>query len=113
MFCRRAIFRGAALQNVTNVDVLALQAHGFDHLGQQFSRATYKGQPLLIFIAPRAFAHENEVGFGISIAEDELGAAAMQLAAGTIAEISLNLHQRVVPDSVPSLEHRTACSSRK
>ncbi len=61
----QAIFRRAALDDVADVYVFALQAHRFDHLRQQFSGAADKGKALGIFVAARPFAYENQVGFGL------------------------------------------------
>jgi len=104
VFFGGAIFGWAALHYVADVNVCALQAHGFDHLVQQFSRAADKRQTLGVFIAARAFAHENELGVGISVAEDELVAATMQFAAGAIADVGENFWERIAGDLVHGFE---------
>jgi len=104
VFLGGAIFRRAALHYVADVDVFALQAHGFNHLVQQFSRAADEGQTLGVLVAARPFSHENELGVGISVAEDELVAATMQFAAGAIANVSKNLWERIAGDLVRGFE---------
>src|ERR1700691_1800231 len=63
---RQAVFRGAALHHIADIDILAAQAHGLDHLSEQFSGATDEWLALKIFVAPGALANENKLRFGIT-----------------------------------------------
>src|SRR5439155_6230224 len=74
VFFGRAIFRWTAFHDVANVDVFALQAHGFDHLREKFPSTADKRKALGIFVRARTFSNKNELGLGISVAEND-GAA--------------------------------------
>jgi len=95
IFFGLAVFWRAALHHVADVDVFALQAHGFDHLREQFSCSPDERQSLSVFIGAGAFANKNQLGFGISIAEDNFVARAVELAARALAEVFASLEQRV------------------
>src|SRR5256885_16872913 len=81
VFFPRAIFGGPAFHHVADINVFALQAHGLNHLVQQFSCTANERQTLYVFIPPGSFANENQISFGITVAKDELGAAPVELAA--------------------------------
>src|SRR5207245_690556 len=100
----RAIFRRAALDDVTDVNVFALQAHGFDHLREELSGAPDKGKALGIFIRARSLSDKNKLGFGISVAENDGVAMLMKLAARTFAQVLANPKERVVHDFVGRIE---------
>ena len=106
VFFRSAIFRRAALHDVADVDVFALQAHGFDHLREKFSGAADERKTLHVFIVAGAFADENQFGFGIAVAEDDFVARPVEFAARAFAEIGSNLEQRIVRDFVERFEQR-------
>src|SRR5262249_2262575 len=93
---RLAILRRAAFHYVADVNVLPLQAHGFDHLSQQFSGAANKWKALFIFIRARTFSNEYELSLGIAVAKDDAVARLVQPAAFAIAEVFSNFEQRVV-----------------
>ena len=97
---RQAIFGRAAFHHVADVDISALESHGFDHLREQFAGAADEWLALNIFIVARAFADEDEIGFRIAHTEHELGAALVQLAARAIvADGFLDELQRIVLDA--------------
>ena len=87
----QAIFRWAALHHVADVHISSVQAHRFNHLIQQFSRAADEGQALHVLIVAGAFANENEVGFRITVGENDGVPGAMQLAARAFAKIFAHL----------------------
>ncbi len=77
-----AIARRPALHDVGDVDLLALEAHGGDHVVEQLSGAPDERQALLVFVSARPFADEHQLGVRISGAEDDLLASQLgQLAA--------------------------------
>src|SRR5215472_8608434 len=86
VFFGRAILWRAAFDDVADVNVFALQAHGFDHLREKFSGATNKRESLGIFVGARTFSHENEFGFCVSVAEDNCVAMLVKLAARAFAK---------------------------
>ena len=65
-----AVIRGAALDDVADVDVLAAGTHGFDHLAQQFAGAADKGPAGAVFLRPRSLTYEDQSGFGGALTED-------------------------------------------
>ena len=104
VFFREAIFRRAAFHHVADVNVVAAQAHGFDHLREQFSRAADEGLALTIFIVAGAFADENQIGFRVADAEDDVAAPFVEFAARAIADVGADAVERVVFDPVNDLK---------
>ena len=86
----QAIFRRPAFHDVADVDVLAAQTHRLDHLREQFSGAADERFALNIFVVPRAFTDEHELGLRIPDAEDDVRARFVQLAARAIADVVAN-----------------------
>ena len=83
-----AVLRRAALDDVGDVDLGALQPHGGDHVVEKLAGAADKGQSLGIFIRSRTFADEHEAGVGVSVAEDDRVAALEgKRAAGAVADV--------------------------
>ena len=104
VFFGRAIFRRTAFHDVANVNIFALQAHGFDHLRKKLSGAPDKWEALGVFISARAFSNKNEFGFGISVTEDNGVAMFMKLAARAFTQVLANPQERVVCDFVCGVE---------
>src|SRR5438445_3807130 len=113
IFFRLAILRWTAFHYVADVHVFTLQAHGFDHLGQQFSRAPDERQALRVFIGARAFADENELRLGISVAKNNFVPRAVEFAARAFTEIFADLEQRIVRNFVHGFEERWPCTNRQ
>ena len=101
---RAGDFRGAALYYVADVDVFALQAHGFDHLGEEFAGAADEGEALDVFVVAGAFADEDEVGFRVAVAEDDFVAGFVEFAAGAFAEVGADDFEGVTLDAIGSFE---------
>ena len=80
-FCGRT-----ALDDVGDIDLFALEAHGLDHVVEQLAAAADEGHARCVFIRARAFADEHEAGVGVAVAEDELVAAFGEGAAGAVAD---------------------------
>jgi len=93
-----AIFRGAALNDVADVHVFALQAHSFDHLRKKFSSAADERKALKVFIGAGTFTNEDKLSMGIAVAEDEFVATFVELAAGTFAEVFADFQEGVAGD---------------
>jgi len=108
VFVGETIFRWAAFHDVADVDVLAPERHCFDHLGEEFSRAADERLALDVFIVPRAFAHEDELGFGVSDAKNELSPRFVQMAARAFAEIGANVVERFVGHAFGCFKERGA-----
>ena len=100
----RAIFRRTAFDNVADVDILAAETHGFDHLREQFSGAADERQALDIFIVARAFADENEFRRGAARAEYDVGALLAELAAFAVADVGANAFESVAGDALGGFE---------
>jgi len=94
-----AIFWRTAFYDVANVNIFALQAHGFNHLRQQFPRATNERDAGSVFIGAGTFAHEDEVGVGIAIGKDDVFAFFVEFAPFTIANIFADFEERIVFNS--------------
>jgi hypothetical protein len=108
IFLGQAIFRRPAFYDVADVDVLAAESHGFDHLVQKFSGAADKGQPLRVFIGAGTFANENELGFGMAVGEDDVFSRFVEFAAGAVAEVLADFKERVAGDFVDGVKQRRA-----
>src|ERR1700722_3017531 len=67
-----AVLWRAALHDVGDVDLFALQAHGVNHVVEQLAAAADEGQTLCVFIGAWAFADEHEARVGVSVTEDDL-----------------------------------------
>ena len=106
VFFGEAIFRGATFYYVGDVDVFALQAHGFDHVGEKFSGTADERFAAQIFVTARAFADEHQVGVGIASAEDDLGAAFVELTAGAVADVFADSRESVACDAFNGFEER-------
>ena len=92
--CRRELrpardcdFRRAAFQDVADVDVLALNACGFDDLRQKPACFTNEGQTLLVFFVTRRFSDKDNLRVGIARTKDNRGARRRELAALAIADV--------------------------
>ena len=113
VFLGGTIFRRAAFHDVADVDVFPLQAHCFDHLGEKFSGAADKREALHVFVVSGAFADENEVSFGITVAENNFVARGVEFATRAFAEVGSNLEERIVGNLVKGFEERWARGDRQ
>src|SRR5882757_1505503 len=104
VFFRLTISRRTAFYDVADVHVAALQAHGFDHLGQKFSGTADEWQSLGVFVRAWSFADKNELRGRAAVAENNFVAGGVQLAAGTFAEVSANDRKRVAGDPIGGCE---------
>ena len=98
---RRAVLGRAALHDVADVDVGALERDAFlargalDHLREQLAGAADEREALLVLIGARAFADEHQLGLLVAGSEDDLVAAFVQAAALAIADVLENFEQRI------------------
>src|SRR5580704_5142207 len=86
IFFGQAIFRRAAFHHVANVNIFAAQAHGFDHLREQFPGAADERFAFDIFVVPGTFADENQFRFQVANAENNIGSGFVQCATRAIAD---------------------------
>jgi hypothetical protein len=83
-----AIAWRTALDDVGNVNILAAQTHGLDHIGQQLAGASDERLTLLVFVCARGLADEHQISIGITDSEDDLLAALLvEAAAGAVANV--------------------------
>ena len=82
-----AVARRPALHDVGDVDVFAREAHRLDDLREQLPRAADEGSPCTSSSAPGPSPTNISVASGLPDAEDDLRAAAVQLAARAVADI--------------------------
>src|SRR5918993_4381695 len=69
---RVAVLGRTALHHVRDVDVIAREAHGFDHLGEQLPGPPDKGNALDVLVRPRRLADEHQVRVHVPDAKDDL-----------------------------------------
>ena len=74
----RAVVRRPALEDVEDVDVLALQRAGLDDLVEQLAGAAHERLALAVFVGPGASPKKHEPGLRIADAEDRLRSRAGQ-----------------------------------
>ena len=72
---RVAVARRAALQDVGDEDVGALQPDAAEQLVEQLSRLADEGDPLLVLVEAGRLADEHQLGVRVSGAEDDLRAS--------------------------------------
>src|SRR5215469_3511431 len=83
----QTILGRAALHHIADVNVLAAQSHGFDHLGQKLSCATDEGFSLHVFVMPGAFANEDKLRLRIADPKHDVCPALVEFAARAIADV--------------------------
>src|SRR5882672_2061590 len=82
---RHAVLGRAALEHVADVDLLALQIDGGDHLVEELSRASDEGKSLEIFVPPRRLTDEHEPGARAPVGEDGVRARLAEAALPALA----------------------------
>jgi hypothetical protein len=65
---------GAALENISDIDLFAGEFHGGEHFDEEFTSKTDEGFAFFVFIGARSFADKHETGLRITYSEDDLGA---------------------------------------
>jgi hypothetical protein len=110
---RKAIFRRAAFHHVADVNIFAAQAHGFDHLREQFSCTADERLAFDIFVVAGTFAHEDQFRFHAADAENNMGAGFVQFAARAIANGFSYELKRVACDAVACFEQRGRLRERR
>ena len=84
---RIAVSGGAALDDITDINLAPIKLDGFDDAGQQLTGGPDKGQALLIFFKPGPFADKEQSGVGISVTKNNIISATGQLTAPTITQV--------------------------
>ena len=82
-----AVARRAALEDVADVDVVAAEAHRFDHLGQELAGGADERLAGAILVGARRLADEDQRRVGVADAEDDVGALGRELAALAVAKL--------------------------
>ena len=70
---RLAVLRRATFDDVGDVDLLARQPHGPDHVVQQLPGAAHKGQPLRVLVRTWSLTDETKLCVRIPSREDGVG----------------------------------------
>ena len=82
-----AIGGRAALYDVGDVDLFALEAHGGNHIVKELAGLADEGEAGGVFVGTGAFADEHEAGVGVAVAEDDVAAAGVgERAASAVAD---------------------------
>ncbi len=82
-----AVGGGAALDDVGDVDLLAPEAHGGDHVVEELAAFADEGEALEVLVGAGAFADEHEAGVGVAVGEDDGAAAGVgEGTAGAVAD---------------------------
>src|SRR6185503_19139698 len=86
-----AILWRAALDDVRDIDAVALQPDGLDDLRQLLPGPPDKRDALNVFVASRRLAHEHQIGGGAADAKNNLLPSELaQLAPRAIADVLAN-----------------------
>jgi hypothetical protein len=104
VFFRKAIFGRAAFHYIADVNIFAAQAHGFNHLREQFSRAANERLAFDIFVVAGAFADEDKFRFHAAYSENNVGARLVQFAARAITDGFANELKCVVFNPIAGFE---------
>ncbi len=78
---RRAVARRTALDGIEDVDLVAREPHGEDHLREFLAGGADERQALTVFVRTRRLAHEDQAGRRISGAKDGAVSGAGQFGA--------------------------------
>jgi hypothetical protein len=70
---RVAVPRGAALEDVADVDMTPVEADVRQELLEQLARLPHERDPLLVLVEAWSLADEHQLRVGVSRAEDDLG----------------------------------------
>ena len=84
---RGAIAGGTALDDVGDVDLVAPEAHGDDHVIEKLAGLADEGNALRVFVSAGAFAYEQEAGVGRAVGKDDFVAAFVEGATGAVADV--------------------------
>src|SRR4029450_3593890 len=68
--------------DVCDVDVLAAQADALEQAVEELAGGADEGEALAVLVEAGGLADEHQVGVRVALAEDDLGAALVQAAAG-------------------------------
>lgn len=103
---RSAIFGRTALDHIADVNVVALEAHGFNHLSEQFSGATDEGQALDVFVAAGPFPDEDKLRLSAAAAENNLVALLAKTAPLAIANVFSDAFEGIVFNGLAAVKKR-------
>jgi hypothetical protein len=70
-----------AVQHVRDVDIRPGQPDAFEQTVEQLPGLTHERNALLILVKARRFPDEHQIGVGVPVPEDDLGAPLVQPAA--------------------------------
>ena len=91
---RRAIARRTALDHIGDIDLLALETHGRNHVVEQLPGAAHKGQSLRVLVGSGPFAHKHQPRRWRAVGKDDRVAAFVQRAARAVADLVANKLER-------------------
>ena len=68
-----AITRRTAFEDVGDIDLISIEVDDLHHVVKQFPGRARERNPLQVFLLSGGFAHEEEIGLAVPIAEDKVG----------------------------------------
>ena len=90
----------AALDDVGNIHLLPVQVNHFQHIVQQFSRRTHKGDALQVLLLTGAFPDQHDLRLRIAHAENQVVPGFPQRAAPAAGAVTLQ--------AFPSIHHNSS-----
>lgn len=80
-----------AFDSIADIDIdSAVDANGGKDLGEELAGSPDEGDALFVFLLAGAFADEEELGLGITVGEDGVGARAVEGAEGAVGDGGLS-----------------------
>ena len=114
---RIAVIGRAALQNIADKNIASLEPHRIDNLLKQLASPADKRSPLGVLVAPRRFAHENQLCIRIAFSRHGVRPGLTQPALTTVPYLpgylfkfhcNISTLRRTFQFSVPLIKGRTS-----
>ena len=84
---RRPVFGGPAFDDVADVDILAVEPEGLDHLVEELPGSPHERATQPILVESRSFAHKDQLGLGSAVTEDEVRPSRVKTASPAVSKV--------------------------